>query len=95
MNNIIMLEWGIFMAKPKLPKELQTVLQSGAHIELFSNKEAIVDGIKGVLEYNDSYIKLNTGRGTLEFSGNMLEISSLCAGGLTICGKIEKIEFLG
>ncbi len=81
------------MGRAKIPSDLQNIMQGGAHIELFSNKEAIIDGIRGVLEYNDCYIKLNTGKGTLEFSGSMLEISSLDAEGLIICGKIEKIEF--
>lgn len=81
------------MGKARMPSELQNIMQSGAHIEMFSNREAIVDGIRGVLEYNDCYIKLNTGRGTLEITGSMLEISSLDAEGLIICGKIEKLEF--
>lgn len=66
---------------------------SGTHIELFSNKEAIIDGIKGVLEYSDCYIKLNIGRGVTEFWGTGLEISALDENGLCINGNITKIEF--
>ena len=69
------------------------LFENGAHIELFSNKEAVVDGIKGVLEYTDCYIKLNIGRGTVEFFGANLELSSLDINGLTIGGNISKIEF--
>lgn len=69
------------------------VFENGAHIELFSNKEAVIDGIKGVLEYSDCFIKLNIGRGTVEFWGNGLEITSLDINGLSISGKISKIEF--
>ncbi|MBE6767195.1 MAG: hypothetical protein E7550_06380 [Ruminococcaceae bacterium] len=72
---------------------IANVMASGVHIELFSNKEAIIDGIKGVLEYSDCYIKLNIGRGTLDVFGQRLEISSLDAEGMVICGSIEKIEF--
>ncbi len=68
-------------------------LSGGAHIELFSNKEAVVDGIKGVVEYNDCYIKLNTGKGAVEFWGTGLEISSLDINGLVISGNISKLEF--
>ncbi len=69
------------------------LMTGGAHIELFSNKEAVIDGMRGVLEYNDCYIKLNTGRGTVEFFGTNLEISSLDINGLSISGNISKIEF--
>ena len=73
--------------------DLANVLLGGAHIELFSNREAVIDGIRGVLEYSDCYIKLNIGKGTLDFWGNNLEITSLDADGIGICGKINKIEF--
>lgn len=66
---------------------------NGVHIELLSNKEAIVDGIKGVIEYNDSFVKLNIGRGTVEFWGSELEILSLDTSGLCIKGNISKIEY--
>ncbi len=69
------------------------LFESGAHMELFSNNEAVIDGIKGVLEYSDCFIKLNMGKGTVEFYGTGLHISSLDINGLTINGKIEKIEF--
>lgn len=68
-------------------------LSGGAHIELFSNREAVIDGIKGVIEYNDCYIKLNIGKGAVEFWGTGLEISSLDINGLVISGNISKIEF--
>ncbi len=69
------------------------IVGGGAHIELFSNREALIEGIKGVIEYNDCFIKLNIGRGTVEFWGNNMEISSLDCGELAINGKITKIEF--
>lgn len=74
--------------------DLPTAAIKGVHIELFSNREAFLDGIKGVMEYNDCYIKLNVGRGTMDFFGSNLEISSLECGEIVIDGKIEKIEFL-
>ncbi len=70
-----------------------SVIGGGVHIELLANKEAIIEGIKGVIEYNDCFVKLNIGRGTVEFWGTEMEISSLDCGELNICGKIEKIEF--
>ena len=69
------------------------IMGGGSHIELFANSEALIEGIKGVIEYNDCFIKLNIGRGTVEFWGNNLEISSLNCGELAINGKITKIEF--
>ena len=77
----------------KRQNSMTNVFGSGVHAELFSNKEVIIDGIRGVLEYSDLYIKLNIGKGTLDIYGSELEISALNAEGIVICGKIEKIEF--
>ena len=65
----------------------------GVHIELISNKEAIIDGIKGVIEYGETLVKLNIGRGTVEFWGSDMELLSLDESELCIRGRITKLEF--
>lgn len=68
-------------------------LQTGAHIELYSDREAVVEGIKGIIEYNDCYIKLSGGKYMLEFWGEKLEILTLSISGVVIRGNIKKVEF--
>ena len=77
-----------------LSKDLPiSAFQSGAHIELNSNREAVIEGIKGIIEYSDLYIKLSLPKGTLELFGSDLEIVTLSAGGVIIGGLIYKLEF--
>lgn len=64
-----------------------------AHIELRGNREAIVDGCCGVLEYCDDAIALNTGRLTVRFRGCDLTILSMQNGQAIIKGMISSIEY--
>ena len=64
------------------------------HIELFSNKRALVERCKGVFEYNDTLVKLNLGGKSGIFIGKNLKITSLEGKNLVITGEIETINFL-
>ncbi|MBQ3151111.1 MAG: YabP/YqfC family sporulation protein [Clostridia bacterium] len=71
-----------------------TAVPGTAHIELSGNKEAVVDGCKGVLQYDEDIIRLNTGRLTVCFRGSDLCIRSMQAEQVFVCGHIITIEFL-
>ena len=63
------------------------------HIELNGNTEAIVDGCRGVVEYDESIIRLNTGKLIVRFSGTCLSIRTLSMNQAVVCGCIESIDF--
>ena len=69
------------------------IMANMAHIELSGNREAVVDGCKGVLEYDDGLIKLNTGGTSVSFLGNELTIRALTDEQAVIEGIILSIEF--
>ena len=64
-----------------------------AKIELISNREATVDGCRGVLEYSGEQIRLNIGNITVRFSGRNLELRSLNVHEAVITGFIVAIDF--
>lgn len=64
-----------------------------AHVEIRGNREAIVDGCCGVLEYCDDAIALNTGRMTVRFRGCDLTILSMQNGQAVIKGMISSLEY--
>ena len=65
----------------------------GAHIEIYSNKEIVIDGCLGIFEYSESYIKLNLCKGTLAVSGSMLNIVCFENDMITVKGTVSSIEF--
>lgn len=65
-----------------------------AKIEMLSNREIIVDGCKGVVEYNENLIKLNIGELILGITGDEMLIESFDSGVTVIRGKLAEISFV-
>ena len=65
-----------------------------AHFELNGNREVVVDGCRGIIEYDENIIKLNTGKMITKFLGRHLNIKCLTPDSLVIEGIITSIEFI-
>ena len=63
-------------------------------LEMLSNKELILDGCKGVIEYGENHIKLNTGEIMTGISGTGLLIKSFDNEIVVISGIITDITFV-
>lgn len=63
-------------------------------IEMLGNREMIVDGCKGVVQYDETLIKLSLGNCVLSLSGNDLVISSFDSSVAVINGQICDISFV-
>ena len=71
----------------------QDALSGYAHIELCGNREALIEGCKGILEYSDCSVAINTGKLTVKFCGSDLTITTLQDGSTEIKGTITCIDF--
>lgn len=69
--------------------------QGTAHLEVSGNREAVVDGCKGILRYDDGVISLNVGRGSVTFRGARLCMNNMKYKQAVITGTIASIEFEG
>ena len=63
-------------------------------IEMLGNREMIVDGCKGVVEYDENIIKLSLGEYVLSLSGDNLLINSFSNSVAIISGQICEISFV-
>ncbi len=80
----------------KLTEELgipKNVVSGFNHIELFGNREAVVNTCEGILEYSDTRIKINIGKNTVLFCGNDLCMKEYGACQAVITGIIMSVEF--
>ena len=87
------------MAQKKKPKEkkrlqLPETLSDEPKLETLGNREIIVEGCKGIAEYSESLIKLNTGRLIMGFKGAEMLIQSFDNGVAVIKGVITEITFI-
>lgn len=63
-------------------------------IEMLGNREMIIDGCKGVVEYDETIIKLSLGEYVLSLSGDNLLINSFDNSVAVISGQICEISFV-
>ena len=68
-------------------------LSSGCAIQMSSNREVLIDGCRGLLEYGDEKIRVNVGNGVVQLVGRGLEIESLSYKAVVISGYILSVEF--
>lgn len=64
------------------------------HMEINGNREVVVEGCSGVLEYDIDVVRIRAGRLVIRFTGRGLCIQSLTADSLVVTGFITGIEFL-
>ncbi|MFI3141843.1 MAG: YabP/YqfC family sporulation protein [Clostridia bacterium] len=65
------------------------------NITFFANKQALIQGCKGVLEYNESSVRINCGKLVVKFVGENLSIKALNLDQIEVSGDIINFEFLG
>lgn len=69
------------------------VLPKVAMIQLMGNRECIVEGCQGILEYGNDSIKLNIGTVILTFRGEDLTLRALNDDGAVVEGIITDLNF--
>ncbi|MGN0565876.1 MAG: YabP/YqfC family sporulation protein [Candidatus Limousia pullorum] len=62
-------------------------------IEFTGNRNAVIYGCKGVAEYGEDVIRVNTGSLIISFFGKNLELKSLNTTTLEIGGFINDVQF--
>ena len=70
-------------------------LGGGARIELLSDREATVDGCRGILSYAADAVRLNVGSGSVTFYGRDLFLKALTDREAILAGRITRVEFGG
>lgn len=71
----------------------QSASPGSAQIELSGNREALVDGCQNILQYDDTVIRISTGRLVICFSGSDLSVNAMQQNQIRITGTILCVEF--
>lgn len=72
----------------------QSAILGGAQIELSGNREALVDGCRGVLEYDEGIVKLAVDKMSVCFTGRDLRLKALTRDTAVVTGFITNIQFI-
>ena len=91
---------GIYMKKKKQTNRVDKLLELPK--EVYSNEpkivitgfdELIIENFKGILEYEEFFVRLNTYIGIININGYNLNLENMTDDDLKVKGKIESIEF--
>ncbi len=65
-----------------------------SYIEIIGTHEVLVENHKGILEYTENEVKVNTGKNILRITGQRLSVGSMNSNQLKLAGKIEAVQFI-
>lgn len=65
------------------------------HLELRGNREIIIEGHRGITQYDEEVVKINCGRMMLKIFGKGLTLSCMSDEMLIISGFFTSMEFVG
>ena len=75
----------------ELPKEIVLNIPK---ITIVGNGDMIIENYKGIIEYSDARIRINTGIGTIRMNGSGLVIREITSEDIIISGEIQALEFI-
>ena len=73
----------------EIPKEIYTNIPN---FIITGFEEMIIENYKGILEYEDYYVRVNTYIGIVNIHGTNLRLEKMTEDNIKIIGKIESIE---
>ncbi|MDR3239399.1 MAG: sporulation protein YqfC [Clostridiales bacterium] len=74
-----------------LPKEIVLNLPL---ISLIGGEELIIENYKGVVEYTDERIRVNTNAGILKIEGRKMILKQITSENISVTGSIIRLEFM-
>lgn len=80
--------------KKGLLQGIGEISQSRVVSEFISNREVIIEGCKGILEYTAEIVRVSTGGMVIALKGRGLTIKCLTATSITVNGYIKNVEFI-
>ena len=70
----------------------QEIYSNVPKITITGYNEMIIENIKGILEYEDYYIRINTSLGIINVNGYELRLENMTNDDIKVTGKIEKFD---
>lgn len=64
------------------------------HFDFSGNREVVVEGCQGVLEYDENIVYIDTGKMKVRFLGRDLILRNYVDKSITVSGFINSVEFL-
>jgi len=70
----------------------QEVYSDTPKLTITGFNEMVIENFKGILEYEDYYIRINTSLGMININGYELKLENMTNDDIKVNGKVESIE---
>lgn len=74
----------------EIPKEISS---KSPKVTIIDFNEMLIENYKGILEYQEFYIRINTYIGIININGFNLSLNEMTSDDIMIKGKIESVDF--
>ncbi len=74
----------------ELPRE---VVSKVPKITVTGFEEILIENFKGILEYEDFFVRISTHVGNININGFNLKLSQMTEDDIAVSGKIESLDF--
>lgn len=74
----------------EIPKEISS---TEPKITIMGFKEMLIENYKGILEYQEFFIRISTYTGIVNVNGFNLNLTEMTSDDIMITGKIETVDF--
>lgn len=74
----------------EIPQEISSDMPK---ITILGFKQMLIENYKGILEYQEFYIRISTYIGILNINGYELYLEEMTSDDLLVTGKIESVDF--
>lgn len=81
----------IFTKIMEIPKEVIIDLPL---ISMTGNEDLTIENYKGVIEYSEERIRINTSKGVIKIEGKNLLLNEITDDDIAVTGTILKLEFM-
>lgn len=82
--------WRGFVKALSLPED---AFVSQTHMELFGQKEIVVNGARNIIEYGNEVVRIQTKDQIVEINGNELRVDMFLEKVMIVRGKIQAVIF--
>ncbi len=82
--------WQGFVYALNLPED---AFVSQSHMELFGQKELVIEGAKGILEYNDEAVRIRVKERCVLIQGQRLRVDMFLENVIVVRGSFSSIAF--
>ena len=76
----------------EIPRE---VISDVPKITITGFDEILIENFKGILEYEDFFVRISTSLGNININGFNLKLNQMTEDDILVNGKIENIDFEG